>query len=278
MLIRRERFLNLILISAGIIVVAGMGVLIDRWYYGEWTLTVWNYFEQNILNDKVSGFGTEPWWYYISNSFMNGIPPFSLLFIGGIFAMIIFKYKSAVVWTITPFLLIHSIIGHKELRFMFPLVPFLPYLVIQGINITREKFAPGITDNRFFSGFMKLFLIVNAGVLMVVIFSAAKHDVTLFRTLYTKYTDPITLYYIKDNPYGDGVLRMNFYKRESLNIQQIDAVDQIPETGNGLLMLNYRTHEFGTLVYSSYPDWLLQYNVNNWQARSRILYVYEFRR
>ena len=59
--IRKAGLRNLLLFCAGILAAAGLGVLIDRWYYDEWVLTSWNYFQQNILFHKAADFGISPW-------------------------------------------------------------------------------------------------------------------------------------------------------------------------------------------------------------------------
>jgi phosphatidylinositol glycan class B len=70
---------NTIFLILGVIILIGIGILIDRWFYGNWTLTTWNYFNQNILQNRVSDFGIRPWWYYIERTFIQGIPPFSII-------------------------------------------------------------------------------------------------------------------------------------------------------------------------------------------------------
>jgi len=38
------------------------------------------------------------------------------------------------VWSIIPFLLIHSLIPHKEVRFLLPLVNLVPLIIVQGLQ------------------------------------------------------------------------------------------------------------------------------------------------
>jgi phosphatidylinositol glycan class B len=82
-----------IFIILGIIFLFGIGILIDRWFYGQWTLTTWNYFNLNILQNRVSDFGIHPWWYYFERTFMQGIPPFSIVFILSFIVVFIYKRK-----------------------------------------------------------------------------------------------------------------------------------------------------------------------------------------
>ena len=56
----------------GVLVVLALGMLTDRWLYGEWTLTPVNYLRENILNENMLKFGTSPWWYYFTEPFTEG--------------------------------------------------------------------------------------------------------------------------------------------------------------------------------------------------------------
>ena len=79
--INKSNFSEMLLIAAGIVAMFGVGILIDHWFYNEWVLTSWKYFEQNILLNKAAEFGVEPWYYYFAQIVSAGIPPFSLLFV-----------------------------------------------------------------------------------------------------------------------------------------------------------------------------------------------------
>lgn len=133
----------------GILLMVLIGVLVDRWFYGEWTLSAWNYFDQNILLDKVSTFGVKPWWWYITEILEKGIPPFSLLYVGSFFLLIFYKPKSPLTWSILPFIIVHSLIGHKEIRFVFPIIGFVSIITIFGFEIIQDKFFQNLTNTRF---------------------------------------------------------------------------------------------------------------------------------
>ena len=56
----------------GVLAMLVLGMLADRWLYGEWTLTPVNYLRENILNENMLKFGTSPWWYYLTAPFTEG--------------------------------------------------------------------------------------------------------------------------------------------------------------------------------------------------------------
>lgn len=280
LIIKKERFTNIISIVLGFIFIALTGVLIDKWFYGEWTLTTLNYFTQNIIEGKASGFGVEPWWWYITRSFESGVPPISILFIAAFFIVAILKPKSPVIWSIIPFFLVHSIIGHKELRFLFPIYLFLPIIMIQGIEVLQNKYNQNLSTNKYMRGFMKLILIVNAGLLCIVMLRPADSQVSLYHKLYKNYKESTILYYIGGNPYH-RVLDIYFYKRKNLSVVPIKSIGDIPEGKNKIVVLEQRDEtnnpRLGKLIYSTYPDWVLKFNFNNWQDRSHSYYVYEIK-
>ena len=276
--IRREKLISIAGLAAGFLTIFGVGILVDRWFYGEWTLTTYNYFFQNILEDKVSGFGLEPWWWYFTNTIESAIPPFSLLIVLGYLSLLIFKPKSPLVWVLTPFLLLHSAIGHKELRFLFPIIPLVPAMVIFGIEAAQDKYALRLSRNRLMKGTFTVFLVINFLLLLVVSVKPADSQLPLYHTLYNDYPDNTTLYYINDNPY-DRVLNINYYKRDNLTILAIDKIEDIEDYTNALIVFKGNEHldQFSSskLVYATYPEWIYHFNFNGWIERSNPWYVYE---
>jgi phosphatidylinositol glycan class B len=281
--INKEKLLNIAYLISGIALVVLLGLITDKWYYGEWTFTAWNYLDQNILQNKVSSFGIEPWWYYLETFFIQGIPPFSLLFILAIVLLIIFKRKSPITWAIFPFLLVHFMIGHKEMRFLSPIIGLLPIIAIQAIELTKAKFAENLLSNRPFLIFMKGFFIVNFLLLLFITFQPADSQVNLYQVIYNRYKTPTTLYYINKNPYH-RVLNIHFYKRKNLEIKQISSIDEInsrTDKTNLIVFTNQNSpsgfDKNSKLVYSSFPSWIIKFNFNNWVDRTNIWNVYQLK-
>lgn len=279
--IKKEKIRYLSFIASGITVAIIMGILIDRWFYGEWTLTAWNYFQQNILEDKVSGFGIEPWWFYFEDVFIRAVPPFSLVFIISFLVIMFFLRKDVLTWTLCPFLLLHFLIGHKETRFFYPLIGFLPVLVIKAIEYVEDNMKITLTGNRYFTGLAKLFWAGNILLLLIVFFNPADEQVNLYKEVYNQYPDPITLYYTNENPYHRAK-EIHYYKSKNLFIKRALSPEK-PEVytrkkylvairGKDPEIELFRDHK---LVYSSYPEWIKEFNFNHWLDRTNIWYVYE---
>jgi hypothetical protein len=279
--IKREKLPRIIYLIIGISIAVLLGIFLDHWFYGEWTFTAWNYLDQNILQNKVSSFGVDPWWYYIETFLVQGIPPFSLLFIFSILLLFIYNRKSPITWTVLPFLIIHFIIGHKEMRFLSPIIGFLPIIVIESIEITKDKFAKNLLSNKPFIIFMKAFFIVNFILLLFISFQPADNYISLYHTIYKRYKAPTKLYYIENNPYH-RVLDIHFYKRNNLKISQTNTFKDINNQSDTTNLIVFNNHNIpegfdmnSKLVYSSFPVWISNLNINSLTDKLDIWYVYE---
>jgi GPI mannosyltransferase 3 len=277
----KKSIVKTVLLSVGVLIVIGSGILIDRWFYGTWTLTTWNYFNQNIIQNRVSDFGIHPWWYYIERTFIQGIPPFSFVYIASFILVFIYRRKDILTWTLLPFLLIHFIIGHKEIRFLFPVIGFLPIVIIKSLEIIQTNWSKNFLDNKFVRAFAKVFWIVNIIFLIIIAFSPADGQISLYKKLYTGYKGSSTLYYIKDNPYN-RVLDINFYKRPDLEIVKLSSVGDLDLNNERKFLFVTKNQSTVNdlaaqkkLVYSTYPKWIKILNFNNWMSRTNCWYVYE---
>ena len=284
--IEREKFLNLTYIMVGLLTMVLIGILLDSWYYGERVFTIWNYFKINILENKTADFGVSPWWYYINITFRHMIPPFSVLFLISIVIHILLNRKSPIVWSTFPFLVVHFMIAHKESRFLYPMVGFLPILLISALIFIEEKYKKNIYSNRYFKVFMQLFFIVNLGVLIVITFIKPSDIYILsHKILYDKYQEAKILYYVNNkNPFKRFGLNINFYNRQHLTIIGINSIEDIPqeERKNNLIAFRYedRPKDFekqNKLIYQTLPEWFIRdFNITNWLSRTSLWYFYEF--
>lgn len=274
--IRKEKWLPLISCGAGIIAAVLLGVLVDRWFYGEWVLSCWNYFNQNILLGKAAGFGVEPWWWYLKEVFLQGIPPFSLLYLAGALLFFYLKPKHPFTFILLPFLLVHFVVAHKEIRFLFPVIYFLPFMIavaIEQIPLNKKAFLWKI--------FVKGFWLTNFALLVVAMFRPADNTINLYETIYNNYREPATVFYTDKNPYL-RVLNVHWYKRANLSIVKIDSVQQAASNnGNTVLLVTENLKDTDAiqqphrLVYRGLPGWLKHFNYNGWIDRTRFWYVYE---
>ena len=287
--IKKDKLQNLSVILIGFLLSTSLGFIIDYWFYGEWTFTIWNYFNINLLQDKISRFGIAPWWYYFEEIVLKGMPPYSLFIIFSTLIVWIFLPKHPLTWATIPFITVHFLIGHKELRFLFPLINILPFVVVLSIQIIAEdlrleKLKRGL--KRIEKPFVRLFIIINSICLLVVCFKPADMQIYLYQYIYDHYVPESTeLLYIGRNPFARAI-PLNFYKNKKLKTVRINTVDEIRDyisnTDKKILFatLNFKLDpEMGILncsaVYHTLPEFVKYFNLNNWMDRTPLWSLYE---
>ncbi len=283
-LVRRTGFRNLASFAAGILLSVGAGIVIDRWFYGRWVFTSWNYFAQNLVEGKAATFGTSPWWYYIEQTLVNAFPPLSLVLVAAVFLYFILFPKDIITWTLVPFLAVHFLIPHKEIRFLFPVIGFLPVMIVRTLDLLAERYPSARPERRPFRVSAKIFWFLNTIMLVILVFRPADDGIALFKTLWDRYDRPARLCYTGDNPYHRAKVDVHFYKRKSLVLQQVDSVNRIrPVRDTVTLVVTSRplvmtgTSSGAELVYSTYPAWVRRFNINHWLDRTSFWHVYEIK-
>ncbi len=108
-----------------------LGVLLDCAYYGHFVLTPWEYFSSNIIEGVAASFGTSPWYYYIIEILLSySVPIFGLVLLPWALMAWTKVWQHWVVWVLIFFVIGHSLVGHKEERFFYPMFVLLPWLAM----------------------------------------------------------------------------------------------------------------------------------------------------
>ena len=278
LLVRRDTLHGIAPLMGGILLATGLGILADRWFYGTWTLTIWTYFEQNILAGKASSFGTEPWWDYFTEVFTRAVPPFSLLFLVPPLLVFIFRPRHALTWTVLPFLVVHLAIGHKEVRFLFPLLGLLPLLSILGLGVLRDRWWPGLTSSRSARIAARTFALVHVPLLLVIMLKPADDQIALYRTVFRNFPEPITVVHDGEHPYH-RVADIHFYRRPGMTFRDTAAMRNGLVSAPFLYITMQReapdpSWGVARAVYTSFPDWLTRFNLGGWVDRTDRWSVY----
>ncbi len=282
--IQKDKIKHMVALTFGILLTIGIGAVIDRWFYGNWSFPMYGYFMHQVVLGRAATFGAEPWWFYFSNGFIQMIPPFSLLFLGAIGLVFIFKPKSILSWTALPFILAHLLMSHKDIRFMFPLIPLFPWFIFEAAELVNNRWGKSLLiQSKAIPIILAIFWVVNFAALAVVSLKPANNAISLFETLYFEYTEPITLYATETNPYMEEN-EVTFYKRKTLRLKKLESFDDVianPDVVKLYITKNPEEEEIlnenHRLVYSGLPDWVKHFNINNWVERTRFWKVYEIR-
>ncbi len=281
--IHGEQIKRILSFALGGFIMIGIGILIDHWFYGEWVISLWHYFEQNILLDKASSFGVDPWWHYFSLTFIKGIPPFGMIFILAILLFLWLKPKDLISWITIPFLGMHLIIAHKELRFLYVLLPFLPIAMSTVLQWWENRQTTALWSIRTYRLGWRIFWGQNALLTVFIMFWPIIMEMNIYKFIYNRYHAPIALYGINDNPYR-AALDIKYYKRQNLYTSEVENLSTLPHSGrNKYLLAIDRRYKYPLdsipgekkLIFSSYPEWINQFNYNDWLGRTNWWMIYE---
>ncbi|XP_027266974.1 GPI mannosyltransferase 3 isoform X2 [Cricetulus griseus] len=112
-----------------------LSLIIDRIFFGQWTLVQFNFLKFNVLQNLGTFYGSHPWHWYFSQGFPVVLGTHLPFFIHGCFLAPrrLHILLLTVLWT----LLVYSMLGHKEFRFIYPVLPFC--MVFCGYSLAHLK-------------------------------------------------------------------------------------------------------------------------------------------
>lgn len=114
----RFKFVFLEVIPIGAVVLAFASAL-DRMMYGSWVIVPLNFLKFNFLSSGGDYYGTHPWHWYFTQGFPVMIFTFLPFSVAGVIYSKNWKLCGLIGWVIG----IYSILGHKEFRFVLPVLP-----------------------------------------------------------------------------------------------------------------------------------------------------------
>ncbi len=122
--------------------------LVDLKTWGNFLHSPIEYFRFNILENGASrDFGVDPWHRYLTSLNRFFTFPIAVMVIAGAYWSLQKKVRKRFVflWVmILPYWLVHNLIGHKEDRFLVPIMPFVVLLTCGGwaswLERSRESF------------------------------------------------------------------------------------------------------------------------------------------
>ncbi|XP_026635201.1 GPI mannosyltransferase 3 isoform X1 [Microtus ochrogaster] len=112
-----------------------LSLIIDRIFFGQWTLVQFNFLKFNVLQNLGTFYGSHPWHWYFSQGFPVVLGSHLPFFVHGCFLAPrrLHILLLTVLWT----LLVYSMLGHKEFRFIYPVLPFC--MVFCGYSLAHLK-------------------------------------------------------------------------------------------------------------------------------------------
>tara|TARA_B100000927_G_C16462382_1_gene468359 strand:+ start:831 stop:2258 length:1428 start_codon:yes stop_codon:yes gene_type:complete len=254
--------------SSGLIIISILfiGLIFDYFGYGNFNNTYYQYYHANFVAKWFESFGQDPWWYYFKLIILTFFPPISLIILIS-FGYFWFKNLNNIFTFITlPVFIFLSILSHKELRFIFPILIFSPFFVSYLLTNTGIFFA---------KSFIISSIIVMNLIFTVLLFVPATEEVKIYKFLYDNKNSYEKLYYYEDNPYLIDDLEPRFY---TSSLPEIKKYKDLEDNKNSFIII--RDYGFYSkivnkkncnLVFSIYPDFI---NLNkNWRERKFNWYV-----
>lgn len=278
------RYLFILLIS-GFCAIA-FCIYLDFWFYGKFELTPINYFFTNIIENKAADYGTHPWWFYFNLFIMKAIPPISIILLV-LFCVGLYKKSTNIfTWCIVPFLIGHFAVGHKEIRFLLPMLFCFIYLAATGINYFMIRKFKKIEHFIFV-----IAVGLNVVLLIFMMITPAQEAINCYKFLYQYAPKKEMVLLCKEkNVYELLNLEVNFYK--SPTIKCIVLKDDLEISNylekykpDSILLLErkftsdnqYEGYDNKT-IYCPFPKWIIHVNINNWVSRARIWKIQELRK
>jgi phosphatidylinositol glycan class B len=175
-----------------------------------------------------------------------------------------------------PFLLVHSLIPHKELRFLFPVVNFVPFILMLAYQKIRTLWNKPATKAVLYPVLGIVFLINTGGLVMMTFKPAQYGKINMVKYIHEHYNSrEISLYTIAySNPYSEGPYKglfARFYANDKVRLKNLsDVLRSQPSTkfNSGdrvILMAGYHERSYleqqGFVVEKkSIPSWIEKMN------------------
>lgn len=203
-----------------------LGIGVDSWYYGEFVFAPYNYLFTNI-DVSADMFGSEPWWFYLYNivsapSLVIGIPlALSVVY------LLVRKPQNPYLWCVIPFVLVHSVISHKEARFLFPMVFLAPALLMSVVETIETRLSKSRLKKIIcWCVAVPMFIANCAGLAVVTTMSAGQQKLYLAKYINSNHKDEKVniIYGWYSNPYGPFGGISGFYRNENAIMQRYDNI------------------------------------------------------
>lgn len=273
-IVRKSNIRQLAGIFIGGLFVLVFCTLLDSWYYGEFVFTPYKYFEYNIVQDVASIFGISPWYYYFERILNAPTLIIGFIILCALIIVLVLDSKNLILWTIIPFLVIQSFIPHKELRFLFPIVNFTPFILVLAYQSISPKLKGQSVKTITHFLLLALMIINSIGLIMMTFKPAGNGKAQMARYIREHYPEGVTVCcLISNGPFSEGWgkgLTARFYIDKNIDLINISHVrdnkvlknkDLIYVLPKGLYFEREYCERIGYSVrYQSIPRWIEMMN------------------
>lgn len=233
---RRKTLFHWILLSLSILLsISVFTLLADYFFYGRFVLSPYNYYYQNIVTGTMNhASGVSPWFAYL---FMVSIYlPFGPLYVLSTLRQTIRFPFDILTSIVAPFVLFHCLIGHKEIRFLLPMLGFMPILMMGTLGELEDRFR---SIQKYLPLIIRALWTVNIIACFSMLIPAAT-EIGAWRYLHDHYRKPTLLYYE-----GSQHQKLLYYRRPNLQVIVCKEGDPTPCSPgfNALLAIDAKSNE-----------------------------------
>jgi phosphatidylinositol glycan class B len=208
-------------LGTGLLAAILLGTGLDAWGYGELTLAPWNYIDLNLIQNRAADYGVSPWWDYFPQILTKGLPPLSLVLLTAVMLSWVLERQSSLTWVTLSFFLVHVLIGHKEFRFLFPILPAVPVQAVMAVQALKKRgilWKPASEPGKFaLRAFFGMLMAVNFAALAVLTVLPPRLEVLVFRRIHAN--APQTLITEGPDPFVMARLPINYYRHPGTEIR-----------------------------------------------------------
>ncbi len=298
--IKKTEWKYLLIITFSALVAVGINYLLDWMFYGTPVFTPFNYFYANIVLHRAEHFGTSPWWFYIEEYIIKLAPPLSVFLLIFFLIGIYNYYSNPMVLAIVPFILAHFFVSHKEWRFMFPVANLFIYVCALGLDhlvymypAWFKRWTANKSNLKILKYIYAVSVLINIPFLIYRTLIPAEASVNYCKYLYYNAigSPPVIFILRNTSDYTMTANNASFYKSPRIKIVSVQNLNDISDYlhTNKLESAYYIDKTKSGLTYQVpgyirkneyciYPDWLLNWNINNWQNRTQLWFIYKFTR
>jgi GPI mannosyltransferase 3 len=208
---------------AGFALGFGLNVLLDYYYYNELVITPYTYFYVNIIDGRADYFGRSSFLRYIALIILvTPAPLFSFVLFLFLLRVSVSRYRDVIVLSTLLFVIFHSMVGHKEERFLFPIFNALPVIAAYSVPYVERLFnTPRKWIGAFFALLLGTTVFLNVLFLFILCVVPYSQTIAFSKKLSNHFKrKEASLFCIAQTPFETpSGNQMEFYKIASRNIR-----------------------------------------------------------
>ncbi len=250
-----------------ILLALSLGLYIDYINWGSYKNTYLQFYKFNLDETwgRLSDYGTEPWWYFFTETITQLAPILSVFFVIGLIIFWIKNPINPITWITFTTIIVISIFSHKEIRYIFPVYIFAPFFVAYFF----EKF-----EYKYISTTLKTLVILsNILFLSLTLFVPPNSKVGVYKYIFDN-IDSNNIYYLGNNPYLVNNMEPFIYTKFLPPISELN--NEITKKDIWIVTNQYNIisdlPNNCNIKYTTYPEAIFNLN-DNWKRLNLNWYI-----